>query len=318
MKLYTRDDNSQVLVACAQFVNHPMPAETPDDLAVVPSTGQDLRVANCQLVFSPCNSPYLKEHKNVKLHPGWELLFSYATGFTRSYGVQDEQDKDHHTRSLQLSSHFAKKPSDISPSTLDTSSEVLTKVRVQQEAFDLKQLADLARLDGMRDCPSELARNPLISMAYYQWILASLAWKKGDRSEPCPVKPLSVKTKEPSVKANRPATSAEEEYAWSCFKANLIQLSRQHGVKGLAAVRARCSKYLERCPLRRVDNLRETSPPGEIQLISQEDLETWHMFSLPLDERPQPVLEYRTLPMGEEDTEPDPFKAEDSKRSSHP
>lgn len=42
------------------------------------------------------------------------------------------------------------------------------------------------------------------------------------------------------------------------------------------------------------------------------------MISLPFDERPQPVLEYRRLPMGEEDTEPDPFKADDSKRSSHP
>ena len=30
MKLYTRDDTSKLLVACAQFVNHILPKETPD------------------------------------------------------------------------------------------------------------------------------------------------------------------------------------------------------------------------------------------------------------------------------------------------
>ena len=167
MKLYTRDDTSKLLVACAQFVNRILPKETPDEVAIVPSTGQDLHVADCKLVFSHSNSPYLKEHRTVRLCTGWELLFSYASGFMRSYNVLDEQNKDHQVHSSQLASHFSKKTIDIHSPTPESPNDVLTKVRVQQEAFDLKQLADDTRLLGVRDCPAELASNPLISAAHY-------------------------------------------------------------------------------------------------------------------------------------------------------
>ena len=296
MKLYTRDDSSKLLVACAQFVNHILPSKTPDNIAIVPSTGQDLRVANCKLVFSHSNSPYLKEHKTVRLRPGWELLFNYADGFMHSYNVLNEQEKDHQAHSSQLASHFSQKTVDVHSPTPRVSNDVLTKVRVQQEAFDLKQLADANRLLGVRDCPAELACNPLVSVA---------------------VEPVIAKVAKTPVIRNRPYTPVGEEYAWSCFRANLAQLPRCRGPKGLASVQARCRKYLDRCPVLRVDDPREPCSPGDAELTTEEDLATWHMSSLPPEERPQPLPEYRKLPVEDDDSEPDPYRNDSTKRSSH-
>jgi hypothetical protein len=69
--------------------------------------------------------------------------------------------------------------------------------------------------------------------------------------------------------------------------------------------------------VRRVDDPREPCSPGDAELITEEDLATWHMSSLPPEERPQPLPEYRKLPVEDDDSEPDPYRNDSTKRSSH-
>ena len=69
--------SDQPLFACGQFVNYPLPSDTPDADAIVSSTGQVLRITNCEIIvsLSPKNPPYAKPLGNgVAIKAGHELL----------------------------------------------------------------------------------------------------------------------------------------------------------------------------------------------------------------------------------------------------
>jgi hypothetical protein len=277
-KVNTRDEHSGMKIACAQYINHTLPSTAPDEVAMVPATGQDLRVPNCQLVFSRTNPPYIKESARIRLRPGWELLFPYQSGLKRNYTSLEEHKRDHESFCSQLSANLSGGNSGGA-----SSSVVLTRVRVGQEVLELQETATTLRLANVRDCPSELATCPLV--------------------HPEPVTPLP---RTPLSQPPRASTQAEEEYAWRCFQATIARLPLCRGDKGRAAVRRRCTKYLHRIPLHRLDASCGPNSPSCLFPVTSVELETWHLKSLPPDDpctriKPSSVPKYYVASDEEED-----------------
>ena len=150
-RLITR--SKEIDYACANFVNYPLPLDTPNEVAIVASTGQDLRIANCKIIFAArdANPPYIKSLLAIK--PGWELLASYGTGFQAERRIYEEQSADFALLSSMASSRLQGTGSTLVDHAIH---EPLPRVLIQNEAFKLRAEALEEKLTRYRNCPAEL------------------------------------------------------------------------------------------------------------------------------------------------------------------
>ena len=180
-----RTRSEQITIPCANFINHTMPAETPDHIAIVRSTGQDLRIANCDLVAASNKKhiPYVESKKGM-LKPGWELLFSYGDGFRGEQKLRAEQEKDKREYSQILKRNL---PNSSSGDEIPITEPSHYKVKVLEEVNGLKDLSQELRLQDFRDCPSELAIAPLLSQEEYIGLLKQSDSNKATSSHGCSI-----------------------------------------------------------------------------------------------------------------------------------
>lgn len=254
--------SSHQFYACGQFVNHPLPKETPDAEAIVPSTGQDLRITNCEIVVSAKAEipPYVKPLENgIAIKPGHELIAGYSAGFRRIQAVAEQQVNDHKSWSKVLSANL---PNVIGDPETDSEQkkDCFTRVQKQQEAQQLREEWDTIRLKSVRDCPSELLNAPLISSEHYQWLLALLEWKRQEKEKRKILGRHFVRSSppvEPGLEAEEVTTNTDtlcvttfllEDRLWRGYLTNVTSRMSANTPGTIKRFTAMCSRYLDRQP----------------------------------------------------------------------
>jgi len=159
--ILTRAQSAKLNSVSANTINHSMSKNASDEEAIVPETGQDLRIDNCRFILpsNPETPPSVERLSDKELNghfgPGFELLIGYGQRFEAEKEYLDSLIQRWQALSKKWYNNLATKRKRKLTSQKNKN-EDLTKTVIQYEAYTLQKLAIDEDLATLRDMRSEL------------------------------------------------------------------------------------------------------------------------------------------------------------------
>ena len=156
----TRAQTATLNLVSANFINHSMAKNASDKEAIVPETGQDLRIDNCRFILQTKSNtqPSIERMSDKELNGHFGRGFELLIGYGQRFKAEKEYEESLQNRWKTLSTKWLNNLKNGGKRRVKCKplNEDLTNTVLQYEAYNLRKVVIDEDLASLRDMRSEL------------------------------------------------------------------------------------------------------------------------------------------------------------------